>query len=333
MNLSFLKIHFFASKLSLALILGLALSFAGMPVKYVNAQNTKSASKLDVANQNPNSQIVPDLAFGAFQRGQYLTAFKLALPKAKKGDAASQTLIAEMYDKGYGVPKDLLKSTKWYALAAENGNLEAQFSYAVKLLEGKYVAADVKKARSLMLIAAKGGHATASFNVGQFILSQRPTSAGVKQAMDFFLQAANGRVSDAYYTIAKLYESGQLKGYPEMEKAQNWMLKAAKSGIDTAQVELAIWLVNGKAGIKEPEIGFRWMRRAAMGGNVIGQNRIAKMLVQGVGTKANIIEGIKWHFIARRAGLNDQWLDEVVGSLKQDQIAKALHAANRWPSG
>lgn len=325
LRLSFLLVFF--KRFSLTLVL------TGSLAGGVNAQNVKPSVALKIGKESTKSEIVPDLAFGAYQRGHYLTAFKLALPKAKLGDPASQTLIAEMYDKGYGVPKNLAESTAWYALAAENGNLEAQFSFAVKLLEGKYVKPDVKKARSLMLMAAKGGHATAAFNVGQFIISQRPTSAGTKQAMDFFMQAANGRVSDAYYTIAKIYESGQLKGFPEMEKAQDWMLKAAKAGIDTAQVELAIWLVNGKAGIKEPEIGFQWMKRAALGGNVIGQNRIAKMLVQGVGTKPNIIEGVKWHFIARRAGLNDQWLDEIVGSLKQDQLAKALRAANRWPSG
>lgn len=310
----------------------LAICLAVLLAGSANAQNVEPIND-DLEKDNSKSEIQPDLAFGAFQRGHYLTAFKLALPKAKLGDPASQTLIAEMYDKGFGVPKNLKESTAWYALAAENGNLDAQFSYAVKLLEGRYVKSDIKKARSLMLKAAAGGHATAAFNMGQLIIGKRPTSAGVKQAMPYFMQAAKGRISDAYYTIAKLYESGQLKGYPEMEKAQNWMLKAAKAGIDTAQVELAIWLANGKAGIKEPEIAFQWMKRAAMGGNVIGQNRIAKMLVQGVGTKVDIIEGVKWHFIARRAGLNDQWLDEITSTLDQDQLSKALRAANRWPAG
>lgn len=317
--------------------------FAGVPFEYGKAQEKKS--RIDAAhsvvnegdeskvNESKVDDIQPDLAFGAFQRGHYLTAFKLALPKAKLGDPASQTLIAEMYDKGLGVPKNLKESTAWYGLASKNGNLEAQFSYAVKLLEGKYVKADAKKARALMLKAAKAGHATAAFNVGQFIIGERPTTAGSKEAIPYFIKAADGRISDAYYTLAKLYESGHLKGFPEMVKAQNWMLKAAKAGIDTAQVELAIWLANGKAGIKEPAIAFQWMKRAAMGGNVIGQNRIAKMLVQGVGTQVDKIEGAKWHFIARRAGLHDQWLDEFIRSLKEDELAKALRAANRWPSG
>lgn len=327
LRLPCLKILYYFKTVNLAACLVLMLG------SVANAQNSDAKAEVENGPNISKSNIQTDLAFGAFQRGYYLTAFKLALPKAKLGDPASQTLIAEMYDKGYGIPINLKESTAWYALAAENGNLDAQFSYAVKLLEGRYVKTDIKKARSLLLKAAERGHATAAFNMGQIIIGERPTSAGAKQAMPYFMQAAEGHVPDAYYTIAKLYESGQLKGFSEMEIAQEWMLKAAKAGIDTAQVELAIWLANGKAGIKEPEIAFRWMKRAAMGGNVIGQNRIAKMLVQGVGTKVDIIEGIKWHFIARRAGLNDQWLDKFVGSLKEDDLAKALRAANRWPAG
>ncbi len=37
-----------------------------------------------------------DEPYGAFQRGLYKTAYNLALPRAEAGDAAAQTLIAEV---------------------------------------------------------------------------------------------------------------------------------------------------------------------------------------------------------------------------------------------
>ncbi len=43
-----------------------------------------------------------DYAFGAYQRGYFLTALELALPRAEKGDAAAQTLIAELYARASG---------------------------------------------------------------------------------------------------------------------------------------------------------------------------------------------------------------------------------------
>src|SRR5690606_37113597 len=45
----------------------------------------------------------PDDAFGAYQRGLYITALNLALPRADGGDAAAQTLVAEIYSRGLGV--------------------------------------------------------------------------------------------------------------------------------------------------------------------------------------------------------------------------------------
>ena len=42
------------------------------------------------------SAIPPDYAYGAFQRGFFLTAFSLALERAKKGDAPAQTLLGEL---------------------------------------------------------------------------------------------------------------------------------------------------------------------------------------------------------------------------------------------
>ena len=47
-----------------------------------------------------------DAAYGAFQRGFYLTALSLALPRAETGDKAAQTLIGEIYSKGLGVAEN-----------------------------------------------------------------------------------------------------------------------------------------------------------------------------------------------------------------------------------
>jgi len=274
-----------------------------------------------------------DLAFGAFQRGFYLTAFELALPRAKLGDPKAQTLIAELYDKGLGVSRDPKEATAWYAIASGNKDREAQFGYAVKLLEGKHVAKDIAEAKRLLKLAADDGHATAAFNYGQILLDERPNTAGIKAALPYFEMAADQQIADAYYALAQIYRTGKLNGYAENETAQEWLLKAAKAGVDTAQVELAIWLANGTGGIEDPKNAFAWMSRAALGGNVIARNRLAKMYAQGIGTKVDPVEAAKWHILAQRAGLNDSWLDDFIAAIDRAQLAKALEAANRWPSG
>lgn len=295
-----------------------------------NAEKTEATSTETTSETN---EPVADLAFGAFQRGRYLTAFQLALPRANAGDPAAQTLIAELYEKGLGVPRDVREATAWYGIAAKNGNIEAQFAYAVKLLEGKHVKPNPEEARVMMKNAADAGHASAAFNFGQLILKERPTSQGVREALGYFESSAKAGTKDAYYMLSQLHASGKINGYPDYEEAQEWLFKAANAGIDSAQVELAIWLMQGKAGIQDDRVAYLWMKRAAMGGNVIGQNRLAKMLINAIGTPKDVVEGIKWYIIARRAGLTDINLEARMNALDKDDLAKALEAANRWPSG
>src|SRR5690606_6029406 len=80
-----------------------------------------------------------DLAYGACQRGFYLTAFSHAIERAGKGDAAAQTLLALMYEGGYGVPQNLKEAANWYGLAAKAGDREAQYAMGLMLLAGRGV--------------------------------------------------------------------------------------------------------------------------------------------------------------------------------------------------
>jgi TPR repeat protein len=80
----------------------------------------------------------PDLAFGAFQRGYFITAFALATKNVDdKADPKAMTLLGEIYANGLGVPKDDQKAADWYKLAADRGDREAMFALAMFRLEGR----------------------------------------------------------------------------------------------------------------------------------------------------------------------------------------------------
>lgn len=273
----------------------------------------------------------PDLAYAAFQRGQYLTAFQLALPRARGGDAAAQTLIAELYEKGLGIGRDTKEAAEWYRIAASTGNREAQFSYALKLLEGKDVPKDSEKGKEMMAEAANAGHALAMFNYANQIIADRPTSAGYRKALPFYEKAAENRVSDAYYALSVIYSQGLTTGIQDPEKARYWLEKAARAGIDTAQVELGIALINGRDGPKDEKQAFKVLFAAASEGNVIAQNRIAHMHLNGIGTNPSNLDAAKWHIIARRAGRFDLLLDQFLETLDDKTRSEAIALANRWP--
>ena len=91
-----------------------------------------------------------DEAYGAFQRGYYLTALDLALPRAEKGDAAAQTLIAEIYAKGLGVAAEPRHAPpSWYALASKNGDTLATFELALMYQDGRGVPKNRQRAAEL----------------------------------------------------------------------------------------------------------------------------------------------------------------------------------------
>ena len=77
---------------------------------------------------------------------------------------------------------------------------------------------------------------------------------------------------DAQYALSQLYYHMDLPREKRQE-ARDWLLKAALAGYDTAQYDMAIWLINGVAGERNYEEGFRWMLIAANRGHVVARPR------------------------------------------------------------
>src|SRR5581483_787729 len=67
------------------------------------------------APDNPNV----DLVFGAYQRGQYKTAFDLATARAQNGDAKAMTMLGELYSNAMGIRRDYTKAVEWYKRASD----------------------------------------------------------------------------------------------------------------------------------------------------------------------------------------------------------------------
>lgn len=271
-----------------------------------------------------------DEAYGAYQRGYYLTAMQLALPRAQLGDPASQTLIAEMQYAGLGVRRDLKSSAFWYGKAAEGGDAAAMFKYALILMAGQIVPRDKVKADEYMKKAAESGNSSAEFNWGQILTSDHPGADGLKLALPFYERSAEQGIADAQYAVAQLYSS--LPDLPEAKKrlARQWMARAARAGFDTAQVDLGVWLVNGTNGPRDFVRGFEWMEIAANRGNIVAQNKLAHLYIYALGTKPDPIEAAKWYVLSRRAGLPDPELEDFFLGIEDDQQKAAIDRANKF---
>jgi uncharacterized protein len=270
-----------------------------------------------------------DAAYGAFQRGLYVTAYNLAMERARRGDPNAQTLVAEILARGLGVPLNNVEAAKWYALAAEQGVPEAQFQYALMLLDGSYVRRDTNGAYALLEASAQAGNVLAQFNFAQLIVQRDPGEAGMAKAISYYERAANAGLADAQYAMSQMVANGAGGKKRDDAAARRWLERAAAQGFDTAELDLGTWLVEGRGGGKDAKAGFNWLRRAALGGNVAAQNRIAKLYMQGIGTDPDTSLAAAWYILARRAGLTDPEMDDLLNGLTQDEMKAAIEKANR----
>ena len=86
------------------------------------------------------------LCGGGMGNWQESEIFKAEKIKAEQGDAESQFNLGDMYNTGWGVPKNFIESYAWYLLAKANGQEKA--SEMVPILEKRLTAEQKKKGKA-----------------------------------------------------------------------------------------------------------------------------------------------------------------------------------------
>jgi TPR repeat protein len=103
----------------------------------------------------------------ALERKDFATAFSKFRSAAQQGNAAAQTNLGVMYDRGEGVAQDYTAAVHWYRLAAKQGIAIAQYNLGLNYENGRGVTQDYKEAARFYRLAAESGlevaqHAIAS---------------------------------------------------------------------------------------------------------------------------------------------------------------------------
>ena len=268
-----------------------------------------------------------DAAYGAFQRGYYLTALNLATPLALEGNAAAQTLIGEIYSRGLGVRRDLARAIEWYSKAAEQKLPDAMFQLAMVLHDGGEAFGDKPRAAKLIEEAAEAGHSLAQFNFAQILVERDPTPAGMERAVDYYEKAANAGLPDAQYAMAEIFRQGIGGREIDLAQARHWLELAAAQNHDTAQIELGAMLIEGGGGEDDEKAGFSWLMRAASAGNAAAQNRVARLYRSGIGVEPDRVAAATWYLRARKAGLIDPVMEDQLDGLTEEELDEAKKQA------
>jgi TPR repeat protein len=204
---------------------------------------------------------------------------------ASIGFAGSQFQVGKKHDKN----KDYDLALKWYQLAANQGDSDAQYNLGVLYDEGNGTAQDYKTALKWYQLAADQGHSYAQYNLGVLYDEGNVTAQDYRTALEWYQLSANQGDSDAQY----------------YKTALKWYQLAADQGDSVAQYNMGVMYNNGNGTAQNYEVALRWFQLAADQGLSNAQNSLGDMYYFGTGTAQNYEVALKWYQLAADQGLSN----------------------------
>jgi uncharacterized protein len=233
------------------------------------------------------------IGYGAYQHGDYTTAFRTWLPLANQGLAEAQYNIGLMYYEGQGVKQDYAEAVRWYHKAGDQGYSEAQHNLGVMYRDGQGVSRNDAEAVRWFSKAADQGVAEAQANLGGLYASGTGVPQNDAQAVMWYRKAADQGVAEAQANLGFMYGKGRgvAQDYAEAVK---WYRKAANQGLAEAQLRLGASFAGGLGVPENPIDAVKWTRKAADQGLAKAQSFLGSRYFIGLGVPENPIEAVRW---------------------------------------
>jgi TPR repeat protein len=264
-------------------------------------------------------------AYGAYQRGEYLAAFELALPLAEAGNAKSQTLLGMLYAEGFGVPQNLVEAAGWYEIAANGGDADAQLAVGLAYLEGVGVAVDRERGARFLEMAAAQDNGEALYNLGLLILAGEVRPFDMPQVVDHFTAPPSSASPSATVCRGSALHAGRSR-HPPTRRSPTAGSARAEGASSRRRSNMASHRQRDRRRDERGRGGLLRLQRA-FAGNPVGQVRYGRMLAVGVGVAPNPVEAGRWYLLARAAGLDDEWLADFFAGLNEADRNAAIAAA------
>lgn len=133
----------------------------------------------------------------AYERGDYVAAFREWSALAEKGDVDAQYGLGLLYLEGKGTAKNHTEAARWFLKAAEQGHLEAQAKVGILYGRGNEgLPLDKEKSFDWTRKAAERGHSSAQVRLGSLYQDGEGVSKDLVQAYKWFEIAAPRRPTE-----------------------------------------------------------------------------------------------------------------------------------------
>jgi TPR repeat protein len=234
---------------------------------------------------NPLNQSELKIGMAAFERGDYVLAYKKLKPLSIKGDSLAQNTLGRMYLQGLGVGQNVPEALGLFNKAAANGLPNAQNNLGVIYAAGNGVEQNYKLAIYWFKKAADQHFTLAINNLADMYenglgVYPDPDIAQKLRKRAQKLETIKDRDAVLIKTVGdKDYQRGLqsyygIDGYAiNFERAAQFFLRAAEQGNSEAQLRLA-WMYRYGQGVDESEaMADYWLGQAEAGAHSLEDGR------------------------------------------------------------
>jgi TPR repeat protein len=206
--------------------------------------------------------------------------FAWAKREASGGESEAQYAVAQRYEAGNGVEKDLDQALIWYHSAADGGSAKAQRALGEMYDEGRGVEQDSDEALRWYEKAANQGNADTRLRVAESLDDDAEQIIGGPSPFEVTTRAAESGEAEAQFALGLAYELGSGVS-ADAQIASEWYSAAADQGHAPAQTALGVMYMIGAGVDRNDSQAMIWFQRAADQGEAGGQFYLGLMVLGG----------------------------------------------------
>jgi len=221
--------------------------------------------------------------------------------RANEGDVNAQLKLGTAYRAGDGVARDFIEAARWFRMAAEQGNVEAQRSLAYILTQDESIR-DYPEALKWYRKSAERGELVSQYMTGYLITYK---IQGARQdnveAVEWFRKAAEQGHAAAQINLGFAFFEGRVvpKNYAEALKL---FLKGASKYEGNGGQNPEDKYFKGSTLPQDPAEKEKWYRLAAEAEYANANFYLGVMHYGGTGVPSDFVEAMRWYRMAADAG-------------------------------
>jgi len=304
-------------------------SVPGVPVADLKPNLAIPACGVALKFAPDDRRIIYQLGRAYAQAKNYEKARELYERADALGHALATNNLANLYENGSGVERNLVDAHRLYEKAARAGAPLAMSNLGLFFQRGQGGPKDYEQARYWYEKAAESGLALAAYQLGLMHHNGYGMAKDIVAARRWYEKAAEGGHGRSMMEIGFLYERGE--GVPvDYAKAREWYEKGAATGDGPSMGNLGVLYSRGWGVPQDYAMARKWYERAAAAGNYVAMNNLGMIHEEGREVPVDYAAARSWYEKSAATGYAFAMFH--IGFLYENGrgVARDLGEAARW---